>query len=263
MNILRGLCMATTLRVYEKPPLTAPIMIAGLPGIGSVAWLAVNHLVRQFKAELFAELYSPSFSPKVWMAEDGTVNLVKGDFRFTKNQRSGDLVFFTASEQPYSPEGQYQLAERVLDFAEQLSVKRLVTMGGMAVDRLTDKPKIYGGSTDLSLMSELERYGVLKLVGGSITGTNGLLFGLAKPRNIQAICLLAETPGYLSFDAGAARAALEVVCKIIGIQIDMSSLEKQANEDRDAVARAKETGKAWGRREPRKPISDRELSYVS
>lgn len=255
--------MTTALRVHETPPLVAPIMIAGLPGIGSVAWLAVDHLARQFKAKLFAEIYPASFSPKVWIAEDGTVNVVKGDFRFTRNQRSGDLVFFTASEQPYSPEGQYELADRVLDFAEQLSVKRLITMGGMAVDRLTDKPKIYGGSTDFSLMSELERYGVVKLVGGSVTGTNGLLFGPAKPRNIQAICLLAETPGYLSLDPGAARAVLEVVCKITGTQIDMSSLEKQANDNRNAVARAKETGKAWRKREPRRPASGQELSYVS
>lgn len=255
--------MATTLRVYEKPSLTAPVMIAGLPGIGSVAWLAVNHLVRELKATLFAELYSPSFSPKVWLAEDGTANPAKGDFHFTKGQGWGDLVFFTASEQPYSPEGQYELADRVLEFAEQLSVKRLLTMGGMATDRYAETPKVYGAGTDLSFMSELEKYGVLKLAGGSITGTNGLLFGLAKPRKIQAICLLAETPGYLSFDAAAARAVLEVISKIVGIHVDMSNLEKQAEENKDAVARAKETGKGWGRARPRKPVSDRELSYVS
>jgi len=255
--------LAITLRVYEKPSLVAPVMIAGLPGIGSVAWLAVNHLVRELKAKLFAELYSPSFSPKVWLAEDGTVNPVKGDFHFTKTEGAGDLMFFTASEQPYSPEGQYELADRVLEFAEQLSVKRLFTMGGMATDRYSDTPKVYGGTTDLAFLNELEKQGVLRLVGGSITGTNGLLFGLAKPRNIQAVCLLAETPGYLSFDAAGARAVLEVVSKMVGVQVDMSNLEKQAKENKDAVERAKETSKAWGRTEPRKPASDRELSYVS
>ncbi len=255
--------MTTTLRVYEQPALISPVMIAGLPGIGSVAWLAVNHLVTELKAELFAELYSPSFSPKVWLTEDGTVKLVKGDFHFTKSKGARDLVFFTASEQPHSPEGQYDLADRVLEFAEKMSVKRLLTMGGMATDRFTETPRVYGGSTDPTLMSELEKHGVLKLAGGSITGTNGLLFGLAKPRNIQAICLLAETPGYVSFDAGAARAVLEVVSKMLGFQVDMSHLEKQAKENKEAVDRAKGTGKRWGRNDVRRPASDRELSYVS
>jgi uncharacterized protein (TIGR00162 family) len=255
--------MTTTLRVYEKPQLTAPIMIAGLPGIGSVAWVAVNHLVKQFNAQLFAEVYSQSFSPKVWLSEDGTVKLVKGDFYLAKTKGVEHLVLFTASEQPYSPEGQYELADRVLEFAEQLSVKRLVTMGGMATERFTDAPKVYGGTTDVPLMEELEKHGVLRLAGGSITGTNGLLFGLAKPRNIQAVCLLAETPGYLSLDAGAARAVLDMIAKMVGIQIDTSDLQKQAKENKDAADRAKQPGKGWGRAEPRKPPSDRELSYVS
>lgn len=255
--------MTVTLRVYDKPLLTAPIMIAGLPGIGSVAWLAVNHLLKQLGAELFAELYSPSFSPKVWLAEDGTVSLVKGDFHFSKDKGSKDFVFFTASEQPHSPEGQYEIADRVIEFAEELSVKRLFTMGGMATDRYTDAPKVYGGSTDSSLVTELEKQGVLKLAGGSITGANGLLFGLAKPRNIKAICLLAETPGFLSFDANAARAVLEIICRMLEIQVDMSQLQKQAEENRGAIERAKETPRGWGRTEPRKPIGDRDLSYVS
>jgi len=238
-------------------------MIAGLPGIGSVAWLAVNHLIRELKAELFAEIYSPAFSPKVWLTEEGSVKLVKGDLHFAQSKRTGDCVFFTASEQPYSPEGQYELADRVLEFAEQLSVRRLITMGGLATDRATDAPQVHGGSTHPALMSELSNHGVLRLTGGSITGANGLLFGLAKPRSIDAYCLLAETPGYLSLDANAARAVLQVVCKMTGIDVDMSNLEKQAKENRVAMERTREAGKAWGRSETRKPVSDRELSYVS
>ncbi len=255
--------MATTLKVYGKPVLSSPVMIAGLPGIGSVAWLAVNHLIRELKAGLFAEIYSPAFSPKVWLTEEGTVRLVKGDLHFAHSKRSGDYVFFTASEQPYSPEGQYGLADRVLEFAEQLSVRKLITMGGLATDRVTDAPQVYGGSTNPALMSELKNHSVLRLAGGSITGTNGLLFGLAKLRSIDAYCLLAETPGYLSLDANAARAVLQVVCKMTGIEADMSNLEKQAKENRDALERTRDGEKAWGRTETRKPVSDRELSYVS
>ena len=253
--------MTTTIKVYSKPVLSSPMMIAGLPGIGSVAWLAVNHLIRELKAELFAEIYSPAFS--LWLTEEGSVKLVKGDLHFAQSKRTGDYVFFTASEQPYSPEGQYELADRVLEFAEQLSVRKLITMGGLATDRVTDAPQVYGGSTNPALVSELKNQGVLRLAGGSITGTNGLLFGLAKPRSIDAYCLLAETPGYLSLDANAARAVLQVVCKMTGIEVDMSNLEKQAKENRDALEPTRDAEKAWGRTETRKPVSDRELSYVS
>ena len=182
--------MHTEIKYLTEPRLDKPVMVCGLPGIGSVAWLAVNHLQKELKAELFAEVYSPTFSPKVWLTEDGIVKLMKGEFHFWKNSNGGpDLVLFSANEQPYSPEGQYELADVVLDLAQKFQVTRVITMGGMATDNFTDHPKVYVGGTDADLVKELEMLGAVRLAGGAITGTNGLIFGLAKPKNISAICL--------------------------------------------------------------------------
>jgi proteasome assembly chaperone (PAC2) family protein len=38
-----------------------------------------------------------------------------------------------------------------------------------------------------------------------------------------------------------------VLSKITGIEVDMSNLEKQAKENRDAIERAKEASKGYGR----------------
>ena len=254
--------MQTEVRYYQLPELQNTVMVCGLPGIGSVAWLAVNHLQKELHAELFAEVLSPMFSPKVWLADDGVVGLMKGEFRFWKNKSGGsDLVLFTANEQPYSPEGQYELAEVALGLARKFGVSRVVTMGGMATDRLAEQPKVYVGATDAALVKELEAFGAVKLSGGAITGTNGLIFGLAKPKDIPAICLLAETPGYLSLDANAAMAALELFAKLLKITIDLTALEKQAKENADVVQKAKDLSRVFPR-EARKS-GDRELPYVS
>ena len=221
--------MQTEVRYNQEPQLNKPVMICGLPGIGSVAWLAINHLQKELKAELFAEVLSPMFSPKVWLTDDGIVKLMKGEFYFWKNKSPApDLLLFTASEQPYSPEGQYELADVVLEVARKFQVARVITMGGMATDQFTEEPKVYVGATDPDLVKELEGYGAVKLAGGAITGSNGLLFGLAKPRNLPAVCLLAETPGYLSLDANAAKAALRLSMKLLSISVDLTALDKQA-----------------------------------
>ena len=249
--------MHTAIKYLTEPSLDNPVMVCGLPGIGSVAWLAVNHLQKELKAELFAEVYSPAFSPKVWLTEDGIVKLMKGEFYFWKNADGGpDLVLFSANEQPYSPEGQYELADVVLDLAQRFQVKRVITMGGMATDNFTDHPKVYVGGTDTNLVKEVEAFGAVKIAGGAITGTNGLIFGLAKPKSISAICLLAETPGYLSLDASAAKSALEMSSKLLRIELDYSALEKQARENSDAVHKARDLSR---NNLPR----DRDLSYVS
>jgi len=254
--------MHTQIKYYKEPSLASPVLVCGLPGIGSVAWLAVNHLQKQLQAELFAEVLSPMFSPKVWLSEEGIVRLMKGEFHYWKNPANrSDVVLFSANEQPYSPEGQYELADVVLDLAEKYQTRDVVTMGGMATDNFTDQPKVYVGGTDEETVKELETLGAVKLAGGAITGTNGLIFGLAKPRNMRAICLLAETPGYLSLDANAARAALQLTSKVLSVTLDYSALERQAKENSEAVQRARDLSGSNFPREPRK--SDRDLSYVS
>ena len=254
--------MQTEVRYYQQPKVEKPVMVCGLPGIGSVAWLAVNHLQKELKAELFAEVFSPMFSPKVWLTEDGLVKLMKGEFYFWKNNGNGsDLLLFSANEQPYSPEGQYELADTVLDLAQKYEAQRVITMGGMATDKVAEPPKVYVGGTEGELVKELEGYGAVKLAGGAITGTNGLIFGLAKPRKIPAICLLAETPGYLSLDANAAKSALQLSSKLLNISLDLQALEKQAKENANAVQKAKDLSRGAFLHEPRK--GERELPYVS
>jgi hypothetical protein len=253
--------MQTEVRYYHQPKVNKPVMVCGLPGIGSVAWLAVNHLQKELKAELFAEVFSPMFSPKVWLTDEGVVKLMKGEFYFWKNKGRGtDLLLFSANEQPYSPEGQYELAEVVLQLAQKFEVQRVITMGGMATDKFTDQPKVYVGGTDGKLVKELESYGAVKLAGGAITGTNGLIFGLAKPRKMPAICLLAETPGYLSLDANAAKAALELSSRLLKIPFVLTALDKQAKENAEAVQRARDMSRGTFAHEPKK---GGELPYVS
>jgi len=255
--------MQTEVKYHQKPELNNPVMICGLPGIGSVAWLAVSHLQKELKAELFAEVFSPMFSPKVWLTDEGVVQLMKGEFHFWKNNAGGtDLLLFSANEQPYSPEGQYELAEVVLEMAEKFGVRRVITMGGMATERFTEQPKVYVGGTDVEQVKELEGFGAVKLAGGAITGTNGLIFGLAKPRKMPAICLLAETPGYLTLDANAAKAALQLASKLLNIPFDVAALEKQAKENVEAVKRAKDLSRGTFPPEAKKG-GERELSYVS
>ena len=254
--------MQTEVKYHQQPELKNPVMVCGLPGIGSVAWLAVSHLQKELKTELFAEVFSPMFSPKVWLTDEGVVQLMKGEFHFWKNKAGGtDLLLFSANEQPYSPEGQYELAEVVLEVAEKFGVKRVITMGGMATERFTEQPKVFVGGTDVGQVKELEGFGAVKLAGGAISGTNGLIFGLAKLRSILAICLLAETPGYLSLDANAAKAALQMSSKLLSIKIDYSALDKQAKENSDAVHKARDMSRGPSSREPRK--GDRDLTYVS
>ena len=77
--------------------------------------------------------------------------------------------------------------------------------------------------------------GVTLMKDGGISGMNGLLIGVAALRGIEGACLLGETSGYV-VDAGASKAVLELLSKILDIPIDTSKLEEKAEETSKVIS---------------------------
>ena len=81
--------------VAKVPKLKDPILIEGLPGIGNVGKLAVEHLIDSIDASKFAEIYSKDFPPQVFINPDGTIELVKNEFYYWKaKKRIKEILFY-------------------------------------------------------------------------------------------------------------------------------------------------------------------------
>jgi len=76
---------------------------------------------------------------------------------------------------------------------------------------------------------------------GRIMGLNGLLIGIAQQRNMEGICLLGEIR-YLDIpQPRSAQAVLGTLTKILGIEMDMSELESQAEEIEQKIEQLRES----------------------
>ena len=208
----------TVKNITKKPKLKDPMLIEGLPGIGNVGKLAVEHLVDSVNASKFAELYCKDFPPQVFINSDGTTELVKNEFYYwkakKKNQR--DLVLLTGDYQGLSSQGQYELVEKILDIVEELGVKEMFTLGGYGLGHEIKSPKVLCATTDKHLVKAMKKYGAVfkkNEPGGGIVGASGLLLGLGKIRGMQGTCFMGETPGYL-VDPKSAKAVLKILMKI-------------------------------------------------
>jgi len=233
----------TTIKATETPKLTNPVLVVGLPGIGNIGRVAVGYLVNELKAKKFAELYSEHFFPFVILEESYEVKLLKNYFHYWKAKGAAkrDLVFVTGDCQSQSPEGHYQVAEAILDFAKKLGVKDIITVGGLATGEVESNPVVYATLSDAKLK---EKYAKMKLdfdVGkkvGYIVGAAGLMLGLGKERNMQGICLLGETSGFpIVTDPKAAEAVLNIIVKVLGIKISMAELENRVKEMESFIKR--------------------------
>jgi len=210
-------------------------LIEGLPGFGQVGRLVAEHLVKEFGGKKFAELYSPHFPPQVMIRNDGKVDMITNNFFYIKKMGGKrDILLVIGEAQAATITGQYEICEKILELAEEFKVKDVVTIGGYAIGRLLKEPKVYGAATSDKVIKEFGKHGVIfktKGARGGIVGASGLLVGMSPLHNMNAVCLMGETPGHpLLIDAKAAEKVLEVLGKHMKVKIGMGELDKRAKE---------------------------------
>jgi len=241
-----------------------PILIEGLPGLGLVGKIAIRYLIKQLKAQKFAYLYSPHFPYFVLVSKKGNVRLLRGSFYFWKNKDGkNDLLLFTGDSQSQTIEGQYEIADRMLDFSKKHNVQTIVTIGGYRVET-DDKPKVFAAATSPDILCQATKGGAVVSDSGSpIVGTAGLILGLARFKKIEALCLLGETRGYLP-DPMAARSVLEVLKAMFNFELDLAGLDEDIVKAEKMVSRLQkiEEKRALQAEETRKE-EDRKTTYIS
>ncbi len=229
--------MKTEIRVLEKPKLDNPLFIEGLPGIGNVGRVAAGYLIDEIKAKKFAELYSRHFLPFVLVHDNAEIYLLKNEFYYykAKSKKERDLVILVGDSQSLDPVGHYEIVWKVLEFASELGCKEIVTLGGFGTGNLDESnPKVIGAVSHEEIKKKYEKHGInFNVAGklGTIVGASGLLLGLGKFKEMKGVCVMAETAGFpIVTDPKAAEAVLKVVASILGMDMDMSKLDKRVEE---------------------------------
>jgi uncharacterized protein (TIGR00162 family) len=241
-----------------------PVLIEGLPGLGLVGKIALRYLIKQLKAKKIAYLYSPHFPYFVLVNKKGNVRLLRGAFYFYKNPTGpNDIILFTGDSQSQTIEGQYEIADRILDFSEKYGVKTIATIGGYRMEP-QEKPKVFIAATSQEVLDKaLQAGATLSTSGSPIVGTAGLILGLAKFKKISALCLLGETRGYLP-DPLAAKSILEVLKSTFNFDLDLAGLNEEITRAETMVARLQqiEEKRALQAEETRKE-DDKKTTYIS
>jgi hypothetical protein len=240
-------------------------LLVGLPGVGHVGKLVVDHLIEQFEAEKLLEIYSTSFPPQVLVDENSTVRLVSNAF-YTFQVNGKDILLLAGDQQSTSSEGHYELCDLYLDIAEEYGVSRIFTLGGFPTGQLDHVDEVLGAVNQEDLTESLKEHGVTfkeKEPNGGIVGASGLLLGLSKFRDIDAACLMGYTSGYL-VDPKSAQSLLAVLSSILDIEVDISELEERAKEMEKIVANLVEAKKQQQQQQmlPETPPSDEDLGYI-
>ena len=218
------------IKSHGKTKLHEPVAVVGSPGLRSVGKLAVDSLIEQTKAVLASDLYSthlpsiyqttPSYAahpslPGMGGAiiESATVDLPKVQF-YTCPKPSLVLV------RGYHPnfEGQFTVAQKVVEVLSEMGVKKMIVVAGFGAK---DKKVVCAAHTQQSLNEMKEKYDVNIGYKGPFMGFSGLVFGLARLKGIDAVCLFSSTEPKeddLEYpDKEASDRAMEILNKMLGL----------------------------------------------
>lgn len=246
----------------KEVTLKDPILVEGLPGVGHVGKLVADHMVEELDAEKIIEIYSPHFPPQVMVKEDGTIRQVRNEiYAYHGREGEPDLLIIVGDYQSATNEGHYELCGIFLDLAESYHVKRIYALGGYGTGQFVDKPTVMGAATSIELVTEMKEKGVVfheNEPGGGIIGVSGLLLGLGALRGMDAVCLMGVTSGYL-VDPKAATEVLRILCRILGIEVDVHALEERATEMEKIIGKLQEMERAQA---PYEAGGDEDLRYI-
>lgn len=218
-----------------KIPTRVNKLVAGLPDMGNVAGIAMEHLIYSARLEPFAVCID-NWPPFV-IHNGGRIEFERG--KFSMFFRDGlEFIAMTGTHQPSEPSQLFELCENVLDIAQQAGVEEVFTIGAAHYEEaLNESPRVlYAALTD-EMERKLRALGLEPLESeGYITGFNGLLLGIAKERGMSGACLLGEISDPHIRQPGAAKVVLQILSKLIEVSLDYSRLDEQIEQMKAAKA---------------------------
>jgi proteasome assembly chaperone (PAC2) family protein len=233
--------MKSPIKLYARPKLKNPVMLASWPGIGDVSMIVASYLLKKLDFKDLGEIEPSYFFDAIGViARDNIVeepHFPQSRFYYWKNTGGGsDIILFIGEDQPITKG--YELAKCVLDVGEKFQVKRIYTCAA-ALSRIhhTEQPRVWGVVTSPNIAEELDKYELVQRGNLQIAGLNGLLLGVSKERDIEGICLLGEVPVHATRiqNPVAALAVIQVLAKMLNIEVDIGELAQIANEAADRL----------------------------
>lgn len=256
-------------QVGKKPKLNNPVLIEGLPGIGNVGKVAVDFIIEELKAKKLFDVFSYTFPHSVFVNDKNLVELPIIEVYYKKMGKK-DLLLLAGDVQPIDEVSSYEFSDTILDMAKGFGCKEVVTLGGIGLQTVPKKPKVYCTGNTKEIVGKYckgvkmsdKLYGVV----GPIVGVSGLLVGLAGKKKMEGVAMLAETFGHpMYLGMKGAKEILFILDKKLGLKLDLKKIDAEIKDmENELVKRTGELAKV-SKQAALKKIQGRfgkEISYI-
>ena len=208
-------------KITTKPiSLENPVIVEGFPGIGLVGNIASQHLIDELDMEYIGSMESKYFPP-IAVLFNGIINM---PVRIYESKEYN--IITVISDIPIHPTISYEVSKVLMDWAQSINVKEIVSIAGIAT--MTSEEKVFGAATNDDMLNRIKDHVEIFQVG-TISGISGSVMTECFMRNVPAISLLGETNSP-NPDPRAAASVIKVLNIIYDLPIDTDNLMEQAEQ---------------------------------
>jgi uncharacterized protein len=208
------------LKLSKKPK--NPIVIEGFPGFGLVGTIASEFLISHLKCEKIGSYFFEDLPATVAIHSGKLIDPITISY----NKKYNIVIVHSIS----GASGiEWKAADAVLDVCKQLNAKQLISLEGVGSAGEQEKvkdPKAFYHTNDSITAKKLDKLGVMNLQEGIIMGVTSAII---LKTHIPTTSLFAETESNLP-DSKAAAKIVEVLDKLLGLEVDYKPLIKQAEK---------------------------------
>lgn len=219
-----------------------PVAVVGSPGLRSIGKLVIDSLINRVKPEIIAELFSthfpliyqtrPSYASHPRLPGIGGIQIDSGDMDLPKVQFYANAFPPLIITQGYHANfnGQYEVADKVLEFYNELQVRRIIVIAGYGLEG----EAVCCAATNKKIIVEMEeKYGLKVGYEGAFYGFSGMIFGLTRLWGIEALCLFGRTEPDPNDpqrpDEESSKRVLDILVQILNLKTDSNSKTSSKN----------------------------------
>tara|TARA_B100000315_G_C14333506_1_gene476321 strand:- start:114 stop:719 length:606 start_codon:yes stop_codon:yes gene_type:complete len=189
--------------------------------------------------------------------------------RYNGKSKKRDLLILVGDIQPIDEESCYTFCDELLKIIKQFKCKEIVTLGGIGLQAIPEKPKVYCTSNSAKLLTQYTKkslqvqkdiFGIV----GPIIGVSGVLLGLAQRRQLKGVALLAETFGHpMYLGIKGAKELLRVIDNKHGYKLNIKKLSKEIIAiEKELMTKTKEWASEMSSLEAGAKLKSKEVSYI-
>lgn len=135
-------------------------------------------------------------------------------------------IITVISDIPIHPTISYEVSKVLMDWAQSINVKEIVSIAGIAT--MTSEEKVFGAATNDDILNRIKDHVEIFQVG-TISGISGSVMTECFMRDVPAMSLLGETNSP-NPDPRAAASVIRILNLIYDLPIDTDNLMEQAEQ---------------------------------